>query len=539
MLSRKEQTRARVGAGLISFLFIGLLIWAGPVLSAQETTLDVLDVQFDPLQQGKNIVKAHIRNTSGRDQMFRIHIYTRSPEYGRRGVGWGTGFFKIIPAGQTRWTRSAFKIQGPLTDSTYVRLTFSNPGAAERFDEEVWTQSQGWKQSFQKTTYPALDLKWRQENLEEAQAAPADLADVVIGVLQRVQQYIQEGEYDQAWSLFTRDYQQAEFQSTDMERFVKIMEPQRPIDAAFLWEKERFLSLKPAHAVQKGQRLSLAADSDGQTWTIDFVRESGQWKVDWIAGYTPRVFQWQNWEEHVLPKMVKYRTPHFNICYSANSTAARQIEQLEREKEKGYKEICDFLGADPDARIRLVLFEDKETKHWETGHQGMGWAYDNTIVEVYNEAEKLDPYHETVHILMGPLGSPPALFTEGFAVYMSERLGAHALEDLSGGTATIDQRTKALKADGQWIALQELISYVEIGSLESRPPVAYAEAASFVKFLIDEYGKEKFLRAYRTLANTNNAAVQQRNIEALTDIYGATLAQLDQRWQQGIQHGDF
>ena len=42
----------------------------------------------------------------------------------------------------------------------------------------------------------------------------------------------------------------------------------------------------------------------------------------------------------------------------------------------------------------------------------------NTIVEIYNKAQKLDPYHETVHVLMRSFGSPPALFNEGFAVYM-------------------------------------------------------------------------------------------------------------------------
>jgi len=88
---------------------------------------------------------------------------------------------------------------------------------------------------------------------------------------------------------------------------------------------------------------------------------------------------------------------------------------------------------------------------------------------------------------------------------------------------TICARVRELKGKEPWIDLDELITYTEIGSKESRPPVAYPEAASFVKFLIDSYGKDKFLRAYKTLKNTNDKIVQQQNIETLEQIYGKSL----------------
>jgi hypothetical protein len=273
-----------------------------------------------------------------------------------------------------------------------------------------------------------------------------------------------------------------------------------------------------------------AAAQEG-TWTVDFVEEQGQWKVDWIAGYTPRFLRWQNWEEHTLPRMKKRATEHFDIFFFPGSTAERYIERIARGKEEGYWGICNFLGADANVRIKLVLFEDKTTKHRETGHQGMGGAYDRTIVEVYNEKESLDPYHETVHILMGPRGSPPALFNEGLAVYLSQRLGAHALKDLDGGEATIENRVKELKAQGDWIDLAGLMTYTEIGSDRSRSSVAYPEAASFVKFLIDTYGRDKFLQAYGRLKNSGDREVQARNVAELAAIYGQSLSQLRNAWE--------
>ncbi len=501
----------------------------------QETELEILSVRFEPLRQGKNVVRIEVKNASEQDQVFRTHIYTRSPDYGRSGVGWGTGFFETIPASETKWTRLVFKVQGPVTESTYVRLTFSNPGSQEGFDEDAWEKDQGWNKWFKRTEYQARDLEWAREDSEESQPATAEQTDVIIAVFRRIQASIAAKDYTQAWQLFSQDYQRAEFQSVESDRFTKVMEPERPIDAALSWARSSFLDLQPVSVMRRNDKFVLLAETDGQTWTLDFADEDGQWKLDWLAGHTPLFLKWQNWEEHVLPKMEKRGTEHFDVHFFKGSTAEREIERLAQEKEKGYREICGFLGDDPQMRIRLVLFEDMRTKHWETGHQGMGWAYGNTIVEVYNETERLDPFHETAHVLMGPVGSPPALFNEGFAVYMSQRLGAHALEDLGGGTATIDERARELRAKGEWIELRELMTYTEIGSAESRPPIAYAEAASFVGFLIDTYDKERFLQAYKTLKNSSQPDVQEQNARALSAVYGQSLEQLRDAWEATLR----
>ena len=74
--------------------------------------------------------------------------------------------------------------------------------------------------------------------------------------------------------------------------------------------------------------------------------------------------------------------------------------------------------------------------------------------------------------------------------------------------------------------------------MQSRPPVAYAEAASFVKFLIERYGKDRFLQTYRQLVNSDDPQDHEQNRHILKNTYGVTLAELDQRWQEGIRHGN-
>ncbi len=260
--------------------------------------------------------------------------------------------------------------------------------------------------------------------------------------------------------------------------------------------------------------------------------EDGQWKIRNIR--MKRGGNRGDWQARLLPKMRKRITKHFDIFFHKGSTAEKEIDKIAEQRERGFREICRFLGKDSDVRIRMILFEDGVTKYLHTGHQGAGWAFGNTVVEIYNEKQRLNPYHETTHVLMRPYGSPPALFNEGLAVYMSERLGAHALDAMGGGESSIYERVRELSGKGELIELEELLTYTEIGSGETNPPVAYPEAASFVKFLIETYGKERFLKAYRTLRNSNDKATQQQNVKALETIYGKSLDELNNEWKRAF-----
>jgi hypothetical protein len=240
------------------------------------------------------------------------------------------------------------------------------------------------------------------------------------------------------------------------------------------------------------------------------------------------------WEDDVLPQMQKHSTKHFDIYCFPNSTAYRDISTIAEARERGHSAICQFLGTEDKRRIRLIFFEDKTSKQVKTGHQGMGWAFGDTVVEVYNESEQLDPYHETAHILMRTHGNPPALFTEGFAVYMSEYLGAPPLKNLGGGELSLYARVKELAKQGQWITLGELLTYTEIGSEASRPRVSYAQAGAFVKYLIEQSGKDRFLEAYRTLKNSADTQVHRRNADDFKRIYGRSVDQLEPDWRKAM-----
>ncbi|MEN6574851.1 MAG: M56 family metallopeptidase [Phycisphaerales bacterium] len=488
----------------------------------------VLDVQFDVVQKGKNVLRVQVQNPTEQDQVFGVSVQARSPGAG----GWGTTFLDTIPAGRFRWTRCAFTWKDPTVKEAHVELEFFNPGPAAGFDAEKWFDSKPWDQGFGRHKYFTRDLPYREATDDPLPAASQDQARAARDVLATIQRHVNQKQYEDAWRLFSKDYRDAGF-FRRFGMFKECMEPTQGPNRV-CWLREEFLELKPESVAVRDDVLVVAGAYEQQKWTIDLVQEEGLWKIDWVAGYVDGWTRQAQWEEYVLPKMEKRGTAHFDIYYPRDSTAAREIDEIAHDKDRGFDEICHLLGGDSDVRIRLVLFEDGRSKQWATGHQGAGWAYGNTIVEIYNEKERLDPYHETTHILTGPLGNPPALFNEGFATYMSEKLGAPALENLGGGKATIHRRAKELKDKGKWIPLTELLGYTEIGSAKSRPPIAYPEAGSFVQFLIETHSKDKFLQAYRTLRNSDQKTMREENIQSLARIYGQPLDSLERQWHDVI-----
>lgn len=486
----------------------------------ENSNLKVLDIQFEPIRRGKNVVYVKVQNLSSQDQTLRIHIYTRSPKLGKSGVGWGAGFFDTIKGLETKRARFVFKIQGKITDDTWLRLRFFNPDSKQDLKP---------KECFLEKKYTSKDLPQKTVGDKPVNNASKEQTEQAFKVFRSVQDYIKNAKYEATWETFTKDYQEAEFHGK-FDIFQKAMNKVMPW-SSFYWDKDVFLSLKPVKTFLSGDQLILEVALGDTRWTVDLVRVNGKWKIDWIGNYTAAIVLQANWQERLLPKMEKRSTKYFDIYYFNNSTAEKNIDEIVKQREKGYVEVCKFLGKQSNERIRLIFFETGDTKRKETGHQGSGWAFGNNVVEVYNDQVQLDPYHETVHVIMREFGNPPALFNEGFAVYMSERLGANALEHLSGGLATIYERVRELKDKSEWLDLEELITYTEIGSMESRPPISYAEAAAFVKFLIDKYGKDKFLQVYKTLRNSDDKTLQQQNIEAIEQICGKSLTELEKEWE--------
>jgi hypothetical protein len=229
-------------------------------------------------------------------------------------------------------------------------------------------------------------------------------------------------------------------------------------------------------------------------------------------------------------RFLEHDSEHFRTYFLPSSLAARDVNTIATQREAAFLKISELLGVAYPEPVRLFFFPDAETKRQDTGHTGDGWAFDRTIVEVYNEQTKLDPYHELTHILAGRIGDPPALFNEGFAVYVSELMGADALKALGSPGKKVDEAVVAHRREGKFIPLDKLFAFSDIGPEESQPTISYPEAASFVKFLIAKYQLEKFRQAYKSFENGSDATTIQKNQQKFREIYGKLPAEFEPEW---------
>jgi hypothetical protein len=216
------------------------------------------------------------------------------------------------------------------------------------------------------------------------------------------------------------------------------------------------------------------------------------------------------------------------------SLAASRFDEIADERLAALTAVAELLKVQPPAQVRLVFYADEQTKIEQTGHRGVGWAFGTTLVEVYNEQTQLDPYHELTHIVAGAAGFPPAFMNEGFAIYVAERMGADALRFLGAPGRSIDAVACDLIDTRLYTPLDELVALDDIGGDADRAGSQYAQAGSFVKYLVKRGGLERFRRTYRTL--TADAAVAA-NRKRIADIYGADVAALESGWLSSLACG--
>ena len=470
----------------------------------------VEEIRFDPMAAGRNKASIKFRNLTDQSQRAGIHIQTQT-----RRAGWGSSYFGCdLAPQQEKWYSFHFTIRDDFINQTWIHLRFSNP------------PSEG---GHQEIRFYGSELERRKPDTSISLPVTPELAGAITSRFHEFQDMLEHERYEDAWNAITLPFQQAEFIGAKG-RFQWVLDRHKPS------RKERYLALKPKEVVKKGPLYILHATLDRAKWKIAFASDEGHWKIDAIEGYV-RPNEEASKKDRILAAMQNRTARHFDIYYKKNSTAERDIDKIVEERDAGYDEICKFLGIEPDIRITLIFFEDMVSKINETGHIGAGLASGTNIVEVYNKNMHLDPFHETTHILAKSFGRPPAIFREGLATYMSERLGSPPLREFGGGESSLYERVRELRNKGDWIGLEELLTYTQIGPGWSRPTVAYPEAGAFVKFLVDTYGKEKFLQAYKNLTSSKIRSVLKQNEGKLKKIYGFSLGDLEKQWIETFKTG--
>jgi hypothetical protein len=196
-----------------------------------------------------------------------------------------------------------------------------------------------------------------------------------------------------------------------------------------------------------------------------------------------------------------------------------RIEAIAKERDRIYHEMSEKINPRFESQIAIYLFPDADSKFAYTLHRGLGMANGCVLAEIYTEKERIDPYHEVTHIIAGSIGDPPALFNEGLAAWSQE---GHRWDGIH-----VDSWAKGFAARAMLWPMEKIFAFHEFGSDASRALIAYPQGASIVNFLIDRYGFEKFLMAYRSLKNSADAEANAMNFAA---IFGASVGEVEKAW---------
>jgi hypothetical protein len=214
------------------------------------------------------------------------------------------------------------------------------------------------------------------------------------------------------------------------------------------------------------------------------------------------------------------------------SLAELHLDDIVAERLGAVESIAQLLGVEPPERFRIVFYPDEVRKIDQTGHQGRGWARGTTLVEVYSEDVRLDPYHELVHVIANALGSPPPILNEGLAVYASELLGADALRLLGFPDTPVHRAVCKIRNSPDYIPLADLLALGNIGSDADSAAREYAQAGSFVKYLVERHGWERFRQAYSGLGGRED---NEENVRRVQLVYGVALGELESAWLQEVE----
>lgn len=210
----------------------------------------------------------------------------------------------------------------------------------------------------------------------------------------------------------------------------------------------------------------------------------------------------------------KLETQHFIFYSKPLSFAFQNIERLADEREQAFEELNKIFRVELLEQIRWFFFPSRDEGIKLLGSLNPGQAIPAalTIFTIYNEKEDSTPGHELVHILsfywQNGFTSSYKFLSEGLARYLDKSRRDNHLE------------AKTLKDEGKLIPFAQIISPVDFKAQDSF--ITYRQSASFVGFLIENYGWQKFEKLWLIKNNLE---------DNLQEIYQKTLKEIEAEWK--------
>lgn len=256
--------------------------------------------------------------------------------------------------------------------------------------------------------------------------------------------------------------------------------------------------LKKGYNIKVSKRVILVLISVFTAVSFIFIKP--------LLGYSTSIGEMKNELRGVL------RTQHFIIYYD-KSISRNEIENLGLHHEFYYTEVSSYLKARPDEKITSFIFANPEQKKRLLGSEAADVAkpwlryiyinYDN-----YENTLK----HEIAHCISADFGVTPFKVANLINPAMIEGIATAADDNFNENT--IHYMAGLAYNHGYRFPIAELFKGLNFfGGLST---ISYIYSGSFVKYLIDTYGINRFKSVYQS---GNFELVYRKNLSQLEAEY--------------------
>lgn len=187
--------------------------------------------------------------------------------------------------------------------------------------------------------------------------------------------------------------------------------------------------------------------------------------------------------------MEKFSSENYDFHFLRDSIAENDIKEIAELQENCYKEICSYLSIQPNIRIQYYLLDTPELvgEIYGDNEPCNGFASPpDSIYAVYNEEVKCIGPHEDAHILSYTINRPKSVFIrEGLAMFFDKLWWDKTNEDW----------VRSFLQENKYIDINQLL--LDDVFFNYSDAITYPIAGAFTKFLLENYGINKYISLYR------------------------------------------
>jgi hypothetical protein len=231
------------------------------------------------------------------------------------------------------------------------------------------------------------------------------------------------------------------------------------------------------------------------------------------------------------PVFVSSESAHLIVHYVKGTAAQRDLARIIADREKAYQQITGLLKVAPEKKIAVFLYPTRESS--QSGH-GTGHALnDGAGVSVnyfdFSPSFERSHYgHELTHAIAFHLAGRHQdlpILSEGLAEFLDQ--SGRDMHDVAAACVRIRGQRTALRVDPG----------TDLDYSDWPGQCGYEKAGSFVRFLVEAYGWERFLALYKATAQTEHGFPGDRLVEferLIDAAYATPLETLERGWNAAL-----